>query len=416
MSSTLSTPEQEILQQVRDFCRLHPADSAIAVVGFQDLAKQHGQLGFRHYQQVESWIEAGLSRIADGLLVRLTPEQYLLGIAKQPQLDLLRRLDQQLDAIQFDADFLGPWCDLPVHAGVSFPSAMDQQPLAIVNAAQKALIAAQVDLSTRTVPYSDSLAPIRLPDIPIQDFAQALTEQRLQLVYQPIFTQEHTACGCEALLRWLKPDGSLLAPTEFLPLIEDTHLIRPLGCWVLETACKQLNLWRSQYPIARDWRMFINVSRRQLEPSFVDFVAATLQQYGLNPADIELEITESTIAPDRASAIQTLHSLRELGCTLAIDDFGTGHSTMLSLKHIPAGTLKIDRSFISTMRTSLFSREIVRSTINMAKELGLETVVEGIEEAYQLEQVLEFGCDNWQGYLGSHPLPPGELAMRYLSD
>jgi len=407
---------QDILQQVRAFCCTHPNDSAIAVVGFQDLAKQHGQLGFRHYQQVESWIEAGLSRIADGLLVRLTPEQYLIGIARQPQLDLLRRLDQQLDVIQFDADFLGPWCDLPVHAGVSFLSEMDHQPQAIVNAAQKALIAAQVYLRTRTVPYSDSLAAIRLPDNLIQDFTEALTQQRLRLVYQPIFTQEHTACGCEALLRWLKPDGSLLAPSEFLPVIEDTHLIRPLGCWVLETACKQLNLWRSQYPIALDWRMFINVSRRQLEPSFVDFVAATLQQYDLKPADIELEITESTIAPDRASAIQTLHSLRELGCSLAIDDFGTGHSTMLSLKHIPAGTLKIDRSFTSTMRTSLFSREIVRSTINMAKELGLATVVEGIEEAYQLELALEFGCDNWQGYLGSHPLPPGELAMQYLSN
>jgi EAL domain-containing protein (putative c-di-GMP-specific phosphodiesterase class I) len=224
--------------------------------------------------------------------------------------------------------------------------------------------------------------------------------------------QNHTVESVEALLRWHHPTRGLVPPVEFIPIAEETGLIVEIGRFVLRTACVQTKQWQQAFEHARNLSVSVNVSAIQLhEEDFADVVESALQESGLHPTNLILELTESTLVSSSGSIDSALNRLRRLGVHIAIDDFGTGYSSLAYLREFPVDYLKIDRSFISRLTTDDDDENnvMVQSIINIGKNLNLGVVAEGIEEAAQLDTLRAAGCDSGQGYLFARPIPPDEV-------
>lgn len=238
---------------------------------------------------------------------------------------------------------------------------------------------------------------------------QALEFGEFELYYQPKITaQGSLICGAEALIRWVQPERGPVSPAEFIPLAEETGLIIPLGEWVLHQACKQSRQWQQlglpPLPIA------VNLSAVQFkQPDLTAKIAEILQANELNPELLELEITESIIMENLAAATATLQQLQEMGFRLALDDFGTGYSSLGYLKSFPLNTLKIDRTFVQDISIHEDDRAVVLTIITLAHSLKMEVVAEGVETVEQADFLREKGCDTFQGYLFSRPLPADEF-------
>ena len=231
----------------------------------------------------------------------------------------------------------------------------------------------------------------------------ALQNEELFLVYQPLFTADRQVHGFEALLRWQHPTLGSIPPDQFIPLAEDTGLILPIGDWVLREACRQAMSWTA--PGLSKTKIFVNISALQLGQSdFTHCVSYALKQSGLPPSRLELEVTESFIVPSFKKATQRLQPLQDLGVSIAIDDFGTGHSSFSVLHKLPIDALKIDRSFVSRIDKDPSGLSTVRAIINLAHQLGMETVAEGVETEVQFALLSEMQCNFYQGYLLSKPL------------
>jgi diguanylate cyclase (GGDEF)-like protein/PAS domain S-box-containing protein len=241
------------------------------------------------------------------------------------------------------------------------------------------------------------------------DLRRALDNgHELCVYYQPILSLETTrVTDMEALVRWQHPERGLVSPAQFIPLAEETGLIVPLGQWVLEEACRHVRDWQARYPATAPHVISVNLSTRQfLHPTLVADVARTLAATGLPAAQLKLEITESALAHNMDSALRTLHELKALGIQLAIDDFGTGYSSLSYIKRLPIDCLKIDKSFVDGLGQDAHDTAIVRSVIELAKSLNLETTGEGIETETQLDRLRELGCQLGQGYYFMRPMPP----------
>jgi predicted signal transduction protein with EAL and GGDEF domain/CheY-like chemotaxis protein len=233
----------------------------------------------------------------------------------------------------------------------------------------------------------------------------ALERDEFVLHYQPkILLDSGRICGFEALIRWQPAGEALVSPADFIPLLEETGLITPVGEWVVVAACEQIQAWRAAgltpVPVA------INLSARQLRhPGFSGVVATMLARYAIEPRLLEVEITESSIMENPEEAQIALAELKAIGVTLAIDDFGTGYSSLAYLKRFPFDTLKIDRSFVRDIPADPDDAMIARTIIALAHSLGLEVVAEGVETEGQLAFLVANRCDQAQGYLFGRPLP-----------
>ncbi|HRP97494.1 MAG TPA: EAL domain-containing protein [Rhodocyclaceae bacterium] len=239
---------------------------------------------------------------------------------------------------------------------------------------------------------------------------RALERDEFEVFYQPLISLD-PACdvvGAEALLRWRQGHGGLVSPDRFIPLAEDTGLIVAIGEWVLREACAQARAWiDAGLPFGR---IAVNLSVRQFrEHDIVGLVAAVLADTGLPAVRLELEITESALMRDVDEAVAKLDALRALGVGLAVDDFGTGYSSLAYLKRFPLDKLKIDQSFIRGMGPGSNDEAIVTATIAMAHSLALQTLAEGVETEDQLEILRALGCDAYQGYIASRPVPAREF-------
>ena len=239
----------------------------------------------------------------------------------------------------------------------------------------------------------------------IGDLRRAIDNEELRLHYQPkVSFKSGRVIRVEALVRWQHPENGLIPPDKFIPLAEQTGLIRPLSQWVLNQALSQYATWRAsglQVPIA------VNLSMHNLqEPELPAFIGGLLARWGIAPSELILEITETTLMADPTRTKDVLGRLRGLGIQIAIDDFGVGHSTFSYLKHLPISEIKIDRSFVQDMNRSESDAAIVRSTIDLAHSLGLGVVAEGIEDEETWAQLAGMGCDVAQGYYLSRPLAP----------
>ncbi|HEY5097154.1 MAG TPA: EAL domain-containing protein, partial [Acidimicrobiales bacterium] len=245
------------------------------------------------------------------------------------------------------------------------------------------------------------------------DLRDALSSNQFFLVYQPILNlRSGGVIGVEALLRWRHPVRGVVQPDDFIPMLEDSGMIVDVGRWVLEEACQQGAQWRAQ---GHDLSVSVNVSARQLESDrLICDVEQTLRSSGLEPGSLTIEITETAIMRNVSEVVPRLEALKTTGVRIAIDDFGTGYSSLAYLQRFPVDTLKIDRTFISSMAESPEASALIRTLVQLGKTLGLETLAEGIEEQQQYLQLEREECDSGQGYLFARPLEP-EALIEFLS-
>jgi diguanylate cyclase (GGDEF)-like protein/PAS domain S-box-containing protein len=240
---------------------------------------------------------------------------------------------------------------------------------------------------------------------------RALERNELVLHYQPqIDLRTGTIVGAEALIRWMHPEWGMVSPAKFIPLAEATGLIVPISEWVLRTACAQNVAWQQMG--LHSFRVAVNLSGRHLKrhTELVRMVAKTLEETGLAPESLEIELTESILMEDVEASLETLARLSAMGVTLSIDDFGTGYSSLSYLKRFPIDTLKIDQAFVRDSATDEEDAAIVMAVIALAHSLRLSVIAEGVETEQQLSFLKDQGCDEVQGYFFSRPLPADDLA------
>ncbi len=250
------------------------------------------------------------------------------------------------------------------------------------------------------------------------DLRHALERGEFRNFYQPIVALvSGEIAGFEALLRWQHPTRGLLGPIEFIPVAEETGLIRELGWWNLREACRQISEWRAALAAHPHLTISVNLSAKQfLQPNLVEDIGKLLGELSLPPEALKLEITESTVMADPSAAVEMLQQIKSLGIHLAIDDFGTGYSSLSYLHRFPLDTLKIDRSFISGMGDDGAGMEIARTILPMANNLRLDVVAEGVETIQQVALLKKLHCKYGQGYYFSRPLSAEGTAALLAGD
>ena len=239
----------------------------------------------------------------------------------------------------------------------------------------------------------------------------ALDRDEFVLHYQPqVDVQTGEIVAAEALMRWNAPGRGLVPPADFIPLLEETGLIVPVGEWALRTGAEQLREWPDA--VTAGFRLAMNVSARQLlDSEFVDVVRRILEETGIPGSALEIEVTETVAMRNPAVAVKVLEDLGALGVSAALDDFGTGHSSLSHLRQLPSHVLKIDRSFISRLVDNAADRMIVTGVTELAHSLGRTVVAEGVETEQQLEALREIKCELAQGFLFSKPIPAEEFGL-----
>lgn len=237
------------------------------------------------------------------------------------------------------------------------------------------------------------------------DLRHAQAQDQLSLHYQAQVDSKGQIFGAEVLLRWEHPQRGMISPAEFIPLAEDSGLILPIGHWVLQCACEQLKLWEND-PLTRNLQLAVNVSARQFrQHDFVEEICRILENTGADATKLKLELTESLVINNVAEAIEKMRTLKLFGVRFSMDDFGTGYSSLSYLKKLPLSQLKIDQSFVRDIITDPNDAVIAQTIIGMGHNLGLNVIAEGVENEEQQSCLERIGCDAFQGYLFSKPVP-----------
>jgi diguanylate cyclase (GGDEF)-like protein len=244
------------------------------------------------------------------------------------------------------------------------------------------------------------------------DLRLAVDRAEFELYYQPLFDlKDNRICSFEALIRWNHPTRGLISPAEFVPIAEDTGLIVPIGAWVVREACRQAASWPKHVRVA------VYVSPVQFHRGALnETILLALADSGLEPARLEIEITESIFLEGSETTLRLLHSLRSLGIRVALDDFGTGYSSLSYLQSFPFDKLKIDRSFIHNLLTRDGASAIVRAITELAHALNIETTAEGVEETAQLMELRAHGCSSVQGFLFAEPMTAADVERLFKED
>ncbi len=282
-------------------------------------------------------------------------------------------------------------------------------PAQLLRNADAAMYVVKTDGKGRYAVYQPHMHAAALHRLDLRaDLQRALDNGEFVLHYQPIVSMgDGELVGVEALVRWLHPQRGIIAPDAFIPLAEETGLVVPLGLWVLEQACRQVALWSVDNP---GLSVSVNVSQRQLRrPEFGAEVGSVLAGTGIDPSRIALEITESAIMAEVQPTIERLQVLKELGVRLAVDDFGTGYSSFSWLRQLPVDVLKIDKEFVDELGRRDQGGFLVAAIIDLAHNLGLRTVAEGIERPNQLVRLRDMRCDLGQGFHVGRPMPAEDV-------
>ena len=237
------------------------------------------------------------------------------------------------------------------------------------------------------------------------ELRKAIDNAQFRLFYQIKVDASGRPYGAEGLIRWMHPERGLVLPNDFIPLAEETGLIRFIGPWVLETACAQLRAWQEN-PLTCRLVLSVNVSAKQFhQTDFVGQMKSVLQRHGVDPTLLKLELTEGMLLENIGEIISTMNALNEIGVRFSLDDFGTGYSSLQYLKQLPLDQLKIDRSFVRDLADDHSDKAIVRTIIAMARSLNLDVIAEGVETEAQLGLLKNKGCSNFQGFLFGRPMP-----------
>lgn len=318
---------------------------------------------------------------------------------------------QQVLALPFNID--GNEVFLTVSIGIALSSAHYTDPEHLLRDADTAVHRAKSAGRARYQIFDKSMRTRMVGKLLLEnDFRRSITPEaydrcrNLQLLYQPI-VQLTTGqwVGFEALVRWRHPEQGILSPDRFIAMAEETGLIVPMSWWVLHSACRQMRKWQLQFPHLPPLTINVNLSSQQFSmPNLIEYIQQILQETGLDGKHLKLEMTESMVMEQAASVVAVLHQIRSLGIQLAIDDFGTGYSSLSYLARFPINTLKVDRTFVSSMDVSEDSLEIVRTIHALAHNLGMDVTAEGVETADQAEKLRLMNCEYGQGYFFSQPL------------
>ena len=333
------------------------------------------------------------------LLPGITSEDYALGVT--------RRLAEALrEPLVLD----GERRYVSASVGVSFSAPSEHDPHALLRDADAAMYRAKEMGKSRCEVFDDSMRERAMERLELESgLRHALDDGELRLVYQPLVTlDDGHLSGVEALLRWDHPIFGVVAPLRFISLAERNGLIIPIGAWVLREACRQLAEWGDDA-----LSVSVNVSARQLgSTDLVDFVRAALEDSGIEPGRLCLEITETAMMADPAAMGETLSALKALGVRLAVDDFGVGHASLRQLRALlPVDTLKIDKSFVDGITDDADDAAIVEGVVRLAHSLGLQAVAEGVETAEQVAMLRGFSCQTGQGYHFARPAGPQAIAQ-----
>lgn len=262
--------------------------------------------------------------------------------------------------------------------------------------------------------YSDSMDQVSIKLLEMENnLRTAAAKNQFKLYFQPkIRLEDKRIIGAEALIRWEIKNGQFIPPSDFIPLAEKSGQIISIGDWVLETACRTIRDW-CQAGLA-DMHIAVNFSAQQLDQDdLTDKISAALEKWMIKPEWIEVEITETLVMANPEKAIQNLEQLKQMGLSIALDDFGTGYSSLAYLQKLPIDYIKIDISFIKRILTNPYDAVMVKTIIDMAHNLGLEVVAEGVEEQEQMERLEQFRCDIVQGYLMGRPMPEHEFIQLF---
>jgi diguanylate cyclase (GGDEF)-like protein/PAS domain S-box-containing protein len=294
-----------------------------------------------------------------------------------------------------------------VSIGIALSNSAYEQPEDMLRDADTAMYRAKSQGKARYEVFDADMRASVMARLQLEtDLRHALERGEFRNFYQPIVAlTSGDIAGFEALLRWQHPTRGLLGPIEFIPVAEETGLIRELGWWNLREACRQISEWRAGVVAHSHLTMSVNLSAKQfLQPNLVEDIRKLLVELALPPRALKLEITESTVMADPSAAVEMLQQIKSLGIHLAIDDFGTGYSSLSYLHRFPLDTLKIDRSFISGMGDDGEGMEIARTILPMANNLRLDVVAEGVETIQQVALLKKLQCKYGQGYYFSRPL------------
>jgi diguanylate cyclase (GGDEF)-like protein len=358
-----------------------------------------------------------VSRTKSELTIRLGGDEFviLLEDVKHPSdaLTVAERIQRELSSPFHVADQ-----DITVAAsiGIAFSDEHTWTAEDLLRAADTAMYRAKSAGKARFAVFDHEMHAAVTRRLQLEnDLRRALDQKQFVLVYQPIV---HLATGrmnaCEALLRWDHPEHGLISPVEFVPVAEETGLIVPLGEWVIDEACGQLCRWNEGREPADRLRININLSKKQLlHAHFSRDLEILLRHRGVDPAVVNLEITESLISESPRDVSLVLTQLQNLGVGLHMDDFGTGQSSLAALHEFPLHVLKLDQAFIQSMHKSARYVAVVQAVVQLAHNLDMQVVAEGIESHDQLARLIELGCDYGQGFLFSRPIPPDELTKRW---
>ena len=283
----------------------------------------------------------------------------------------------------------------------------------VVREAEIAMTQARQLSNSKIMVFNEGLRGKLLDRMELEnDLKGSLDLQQLVLHYQPIIVMEtNKLIGFEALVRWQHPQRGLIWPLEFIALSEETGLILPLGHWVLREACRQMSVWQELYPSQPPLVVSVNISARQIQQrDFCAQVATVLKDTGLLPSSLRLEITESVMVEHTGAMANALDELRSLGVQLYIDDFGTGYSSLGYLDSLPVNAIKIDRRFVNNIKgTGRSSLGVIQAIIQLAHELNIEVVAEGVDTLEQHDELKRLHCEFAQGYYVSHPLDTGAV-------
>lgn len=392
--------------------------SALLLIDLDRFKEINDTLGHQAGDKVLQLLGPRLSDELDGIdctLARLGGDEFAVFFPRirnnQQAVVLAHRL---LGAISERFDLDGFPGQIGASIGVAFSPSQAQDLSALMRYADVAMYRAKQE-QRGVVVYSPEVnphSPKRLAMI--SDLREAISENQLRVHYQPkISVSSKCLLGFEALMRWQHSEHGLVSPAEFIPIAETTGLIDQMTLWILEQAIAQCRQWLDS---GHDLVVAVNLSTRNLlDEEFVGRIEALLKAYDLQPRHLELEITESSIMADPVRAQKVLESIDQLGVSLAVDDYGTGYSSLAYLKRLPVKCLKIDYSFIRTMLDDPNDHIIVNSTIQLAHNLGLKVVAEGVETAELLEELATLECDLAQGYFIAKPLSAADAA-EFLQD
>ena len=410
-----------LLQQITATLEAGDLSFAVVYIDCDQFKLVNGAFGYAVGNQLLKAIGDRLNqhlRTGD-LLARIGEDEFCFLLHQIDRQNLEQAIEPYIQKIlqSFINPFIVSGCEIFISAciGIAVGHSLDQQPEELLQDADTAMYKAKIKGKGSYQIFDRQMYLATLNRLTLEnDLQRALKQQEFITYYQPIINlATEKISGFEALVRWRHPERGLISPLEFIPCMEETGLIVPVGIMILKQACLQLKAWHDL-----GWTeltMSVNLSVRQFAcPNLVEDIDQVLLETAIDPNYLKMEITESAIMDNAQTAITVLEQLRSRHIQISIDDFGTGYSSLGYLHRFPVDNLKIDRSFVSQIQSDKRKYQVVDTIVSLSKQLQLSIIAEGIETTEQLQWLQNVGCEYGQGYLFSKPLPAVDVAAKFF--